>query len=116
MRICRIDGLARRFSPARASFLILGTVLLCAPNVFPWNLTWILPLLAIYPIPAWLLLTVSVFLSYHVLIPYGTLGLWKEETLYAVVEYAPFYGLLIGGFLAVQVQRWFHRETRALRA
>lgn len=94
-----VFGLARRLSADRASFLILGTMLVFAPNVFPWYLTWLLPLLAIYPNPAWLLLTVSAFLSYHVLIPYRTLGLWREDPFYTLVEYVPFYGLLIGSFL-----------------
>ena len=100
---------ARRLSPERASFLVLGTVLLFAPNVFSWYLTWILPLLAIYPNPAWLLWTVTVFLSYHVLIPYQTLGLWQEETFFKLLEYAPVYGLLAGGFL---VERWRRRRSR----
>ena len=98
-------GLARKLSPDRASFLILGTVLLFAPNVFPWYLTWILPLLAIYPHPAWLFLTSSVFLSYHVLIPYQALGLWREQTLFKLLEYVPFYGLLLGGFLLTRFRR-----------
>jgi len=91
--------LVRKLSLDRASFWILGTLLVFAPNVFPWYLTWLLPLLAIYPNPAWLLLTVSAFLSYHVLIPYGTLGLWREDPFYTLVEYVPFYGLLLGSFL-----------------
>ena len=115
--VAMLYGLARRLHPQRASFLILGTVLLFAPNVFPWYLTWILPLLAIYPNPAWLLLTVSVFLSYHVLIPYRTLGLWREETLYTLVEYVPFYSLLVGGYLMAVVRRRFvGKEERSTDA
>jgi len=87
----------RKLRPERASFLILGAVLLVSPNCFPWYVTWIVPLLAIYPNPAWLLLTVTTFLFYHVLIPYRTLGLWEEETFFRLLEYVPFYVLLIGG-------------------
>ncbi|MCZ6491777.1 MAG: hypothetical protein O7A06_14765 [Acidobacteria bacterium] len=87
----------RKLRPERASFLILGAVLLVSPNCFPWYVTWIVPLLAIYPNPAWLLLTVTTFLFYHVLIPYRTLGLWEEETFFRLLEYIPFYVLLIGG-------------------
>ena len=97
--------LARKLAPERASFVILGTILLFSPNVFPWYLTWIVPLLAIYPNPAWLLLTVTAALSYHVLIPYRSLGLWEEKPLFIYLEYAPFYGLLIGGFLAAKLRR-----------
>jgi hypothetical protein len=87
--------LARRLSPERSSYLIVGAVLLLSPNVFPWYLTWIIPLLAIYPSPAWLLLTILMFLSYHVLIPYYALGQWQESKLFLLLEYAPFYGWLI---------------------
>ena len=90
--------LAQKLSPERSSYLIVGTMLLFSPNVFPWYLSWIIPLLAIYPNPAWLLLTVTVFLSYHVLIPYRSLGLWREDGFFTFLEYAPFYGWLIATF------------------
>lgn len=92
--------LARKLPPERACFIILGSVLLLSPNVFPWYLAWIVPLLAIYPNSAWLLLTIVASLSYHVLIPYRTLGLWKENPLFAILEYTPFYALLIAGYVA----------------
>ena len=97
--------------PLRAAFLILGTVLMCAANVFPWYLTWILPLLAVYPNAAWLALTVLVFLSYNVLIGYGVLGVWAGDPVFQVLEYVPFYGLLVGGWVVGQ-----HRAERALKA
>lgn len=92
----------RGFPPLRAAFFILGTVLLFSANVFPWYLTWILPLLAIFPNPAWLLFTVLVFLSYNVLIGYGTLGVWEYNPTLAWLEYVPFYALLLGGWIAGQ--------------
>ncbi len=101
--------LARKLAPERACYVILGTILLFSPNIFPWYLTWIVPLLAIYPSPAWLLLTVAAPLSYHVLIPYRTTGLWQENHLFAVLEYTPFYGLLIGEFLAT----WRRKRAKA---
>jgi hypothetical protein len=86
----------RKLSPERSVFLVTCALLLLSPNVFPWYLTWLVPLLAIHPSPAWLLLTVTVFLSYHVLIPYGVLGLWREDPVFIALEYAPFYALLLG--------------------
>ena len=103
-------AIVRKLRPERASFLILGTVLLVSPNCFPWYLTWIVPLLAIYPNPAWLLFTVTVFLFYHVLIPYRTLGLWEEETFFRLLEYVPFYALLLGGAVAGKL---FPRDSAA---
>ena len=96
---------ARKLAPERAAYLILGTIILFSPNVFPWYLTWIVPLLAIYPNPGWMLLTITAFLSYHVLIPYRSLGLWQENHFFTVLEYVPFYGLLIGEYLAAKLRR-----------
>ena len=92
----------RRVALLRAAFLILGTTLLCAANVFPWYLTWILPLLAISPNPAWLLFTVLVFLFYEVLIGYAALGVWEDNPMIRLLVYVPFYTVLVGGWLAGQ--------------
>ncbi len=93
----------------RSAYLILGTVLLFAANCFPWYFTWMLPLLAVYVNPAWLLLTVTCTLSYNVLIPYGILGLWQENALFRLLEYVPVYGLLVGGWLW---KRWQSGASR----
>jgi hypothetical protein len=89
----------RRITLLRGSYLILGTVLLFAANCFPWYLTWLLPLHAVYLNPGWLLFTVTSALAYHVLIPYQALGLWQETTFYRVLEYAPVYALLATSWL-----------------
>jgi len=94
----------RGFPALRSAFLILGTLLCCASNVFPWYLSWILPLLAVFPNAAWLLFSVLVFLSYNVLIGYGTLGVWRDSTTFLLLEYVPFYLLLIGGWIVRQIQ------------
>ena len=90
---------ARRTPLRRATYLILGTLLAFAANCFPWYLTWMLPLLAIELNPAWLLLTGTSALAYHILIPYGTLGQWQESGIFRILEYVPFYALLIGRWL-----------------
>ena len=92
----------RGFPALRSAFLILGTLLCCASNVFPWYLSWILPLLTVFPNTAWLLFSVLVFLSYNVLIGYGTLGVWRDDTTFLLLEYVPFYLLLVGGWIAGQ--------------
>lgn len=89
----------RRTPLLRASYLILGTLLAFAANCFPWYLTWLLPLLAIELNPAWLLLTGTSALAYHILIPYATLGLWQESGVFRALEYVPFYALLAGRWL-----------------
>jgi alpha-1,6-mannosyltransferase len=85
----------RRAEPERAAFLIVGAILLFAPNGYPWYFTWIVPLLCFYPSTAWLLLTVLLCLSYNVRIPYDILGQWRFSPAMQWMTYAPFYALLI---------------------
>jgi hypothetical protein len=89
----------RRFDPTRAAFLLIGTILLFAPNGYSWYFTWIVPLLCFYPSPAWLLLTVLEFLSYKIFINYRALGVWQFDLLFQWMCYAPFYALLGWEFL-----------------
>ncbi len=78
----------------RAAFLLIGTVLLFAPNGYSWYFTWIVPLLCFYPSAAWLLLTVLQFLSYKIWINYRVLGDWHFDPFFQWLCYAPFYALL----------------------
>jgi hypothetical protein len=84
----------RRAEPLRAAFLLIGAVLLLAPNGYSWYFTWIVPLLCFFPSPAWLLLTVLQFLSYKVWINYRAFGQWQFDPLFQWLTYAPFYALL----------------------
>jgi hypothetical protein len=86
---------ARRLDGVRGAYLILGAILMLAPNAFPWYFTWMVPLLVFFPNSAWLLLTVLQFLSYHVLIDYHATGVWRFQPLYLWLTYGPFYALLI---------------------
>ena len=89
----------KRVALPRAAYLLMGTVLLCAANCFPWYLTWILPLQAIFVNPAWLLLTVTSSLAYQVLIGYQTTGVWRDSNFFRGLEYGPVYALLIYSWL-----------------
>src|SRR5450756_3065529 len=84
----------RRADPTRAAFLLIGTMLLFAPNGYSWYFTWIVPLLCFYPSPAWLLLTILEFLSYKIFINYRVFGVWRFDPLFQWLCYAPFYALL----------------------
>jgi alpha-1,6-mannosyltransferase len=84
----------RRADPTRAAFLLIGTVLLFAPNGYSWYFTWIVPLLCFYPSTAWLLLTVLQFLSYKIFINYRVLGDWHFDPFFQWLTYAPFYVFL----------------------
>jgi alpha-1,6-mannosyltransferase len=89
----------RRANPVRGAFLVIGTVLLFAPNGYPWYFTWIVPLLCFYPSPAWLLLSILEFLSYKIFIDYRALGVWQFDSFFQWLCYAPFYALLGWEFL-----------------
>ena len=84
----------RNLEPLRAAYLLFGAVPLLSQNAFSWYFLWVTPLLVFFPNPAWLLLTVLQFLSYHVLIGYAATGAWKFDPFYLWLEYAPFYALL----------------------
>jgi alpha-1,6-mannosyltransferase len=84
----------RRADPTRAAFLLIGTILLFAPNGYSWYFTWIVPLLCFFPSPAWLMLTILQFLSYKIFINYRALGVWQFDPLFQWLCYGPFYALL----------------------
>src|SRR5437879_1788353 len=87
---------ARKLDPLRATFLILGAILIFAPNTSSWDFTWIVQVLCFFPSPAWLLLTILQFLSYKVLIEYQINGIWPFDPYFQWLTYAPFYALLAG--------------------
>jgi len=100
----------RRADPTRAAFLLIGTVLLFAPNGYSWYFTWIVPLLCFYPSAAWLLLTVLQFLSYKIWINYRVLGDWQFDPFFQWLCYAPFYALLVWEILRKKQQAEPHTE------
>ena len=90
----------------RFVFLAIGTLLILAPTVHPWYLTWIVPFLCFYHNRAWLVLTGTVvfyyFMNYPLfskLIEYNNEWVWQEVHWLKLPEYLPFYFLLLYGFL-----------------
>jgi hypothetical protein len=79
----------------RATYLLLAAVLFLSPSVFPWYVTWLTPFLCFFPHPALLLFTVTVLISYHVLIDFAALGVWQYNPWLIGVEYVPVYALLL---------------------
>ncbi len=103
---------ARKVDPLRAAFLIVGAILMFAPNTYSWYFTWIVPLLCFFPHPAWLLATILQFLSYKVLIEYQINGIWHFDPYFQWLAYAPFYALLVGEAL-VKSGRKHARQVRS---
>jgi alpha-1,6-mannosyltransferase len=75
-------------------------LLLFSANCFPWYLSWLIPLLALYPGAPLLLWTALVVLSYQVLIGYRALGVWHDSDQMRLLEYLPVYSMLCGVFLS----------------
>jgi hypothetical protein len=83
---------------ARAAFGVLAAALLLAPTVYPWYLIWIIPLLCLFPHPAFLLWNATVVLSYTVLPRYAVSQIWDLHPAAQVVEYAPVYASLVWNY------------------
>ena len=85
----------RRLDCVRAACILFGAILMLSPNANPWYFTWLVPFLAFFPNPAWLLLTVLQLLSYHVLIDFQASGAYHFQPFYLWLTYGPFYALLL---------------------
>ncbi|UCE24513.1 MAG: hypothetical protein JSU74_00230 [Candidatus Zixiibacteriota bacterium] len=97
-----LASLSRRKArdPIHRMFLIFGDYVMLTPALFPWYLVWTVPFIVLYRNLAFLILSGTVFLSYHVLIGYHQTGVWVEYPLLRIAEYVPFYGLLVYQFFA----------------
>jgi len=88
--------LARRNAdPFRVAFSLAGLYVILSPTVHPWYAAWFLPFLCLYPRASWLTLSGTVVLSYHVLGGWATRGEWIEAPWVRIVEYTPFFLLLL---------------------
>jgi hypothetical protein len=79
----------------RDGLTIIGIFILLNPTIHPWYICWILPFLAIVPALSWTLLSITIMLSYWILTGYAQTGIWEESNVVRILEYAPFYLLLI---------------------
>jgi alpha-1,6-mannosyltransferase len=76
------------------AFLLTGLFLLITSTMQPWYIIWVIPFLCVFILPSWILLTGTVFLSYHIYILFDTRNIWDEVLWIRLVEYIPFYILL----------------------
>jgi alpha-1,6-mannosyltransferase len=83
----------------RQQYWLLSGMLLLAPTLFPWYLAWIIPLLCFFPNPAWMVFSITSALSYYTLIDWWTLGIWRQSNFFMALQYYPFFGLLLFGWL-----------------
>ena len=90
----------RQIPLERACLAAIAIMLMVSANCHPWYLTWILPLLVLFPVPALLLWTALAPLAYSAVISWVTLGEWQGSTAIRWFEYVPVYLMLIGSWLA----------------
>ncbi len=84
-----------RLPREKAALILIVVTLFVASNCHPWYLTWILPLLAIYPKPSLLLWTALVPLSYRVLALWFAIGEWNGSTSARWAIYIPVFAWLL---------------------
>lgn len=77
------------------TYLVIGCILIVSPTVHPWYVCWIIPFLCFFPHKAWILFSGLVVGSYWVLIQYKQSALWYLNPSILMVEYMPFYTILI---------------------
>jgi rSAM/selenodomain-associated transferase 2 len=87
-----VFGMTRR--PIEAGALAMSGLLLLAPTVHFWYLTWVIPFLCFYPLPPMLILCATIALMFQT---QGTMlqtGEWKQYPGLVLLEYLPVYGAL----------------------
>ncbi len=89
----------RQIPLERACLAAITVMLMVSANCHPWYLTWLLPLLVLFPVPALLLWTALVPLAYSAVISWVTLGEWQGSKAIRWLEYVPVYSMLIGSWL-----------------
>lgn len=82
-------------------FLLLGALFLLSPVGNPWYLLWLIPLLCVFPLRSWLLLSgllglyyLSFYFIYHRTPETFRWVLW--------LEYIPFYGILVWEWMTLR--------------
>lgn len=90
--------------PIKTAYVLIGAYLLLTPTFQPWYMVWIIPFLCLFPNPAWILLSGLVMASYHVLILFAQIGVWKEAEWIRLVQFLPFYCLLLWGLTRKHLQ------------
>jgi Gpi18-like mannosyltransferase len=78
----------------RYAYILVGSLMILMPaSLHPWYVVLIVPFLAIYPNPAWLIFTCTVTLSYlKYTSPQGIMPTWI-----LLIEYLPLFSLLAAG-------------------
>lgn len=83
----------------KSVYLAIGCLLVLLPTLHPWYLFLIAPFMVFYPSPAWIYLQAAACFTFPVLgVEYAS-GIFQEIHWIKILEYLPFYGLLVFGQL-----------------
>jgi alpha-1,6-mannosyltransferase len=92
-----------RWPPERGVLTVLVVLLMASANCHPWYLTWILPLLVVYPVPPLLLWVALAPLAHTAVIRWIAAGEWNGSTAVRYYEYVPVY-VALAVWLVVHIQ------------
>ncbi|WP_455463594.1 hypothetical protein [Candidatus Hodarchaeum mangrovi] len=98
--------------PYKQAYLIIGAFILLQPTFHPWYIFWIFPFILLDNEKinlSWIILTGSLILSYHVYIQFDSLNIWLENDWIRILEFVPFYVILIG-----EHWRWFTNKIHLI--
>jgi alpha-1,6-mannosyltransferase len=88
--------IALRWPPERGALAVIAVLLMVSANCHAWYLTWMLPLLVLYPVPPLLLWVALAPLAHTAVIRWIAAGEWNGSTSVRYYEYVPVYvGLAI---------------------
>jgi alpha-1,6-mannosyltransferase len=96
--------IALRWPPERSALAVIAVLLMVSANCHPWYLTWMLPLLVLYPVPPLLLWLALAPLAHTAVIGWLASGEWNGSTSIRYYEYVPVY-LALAIWLAVRRAR-----------
>lgn len=97
--------IALRWVPERSALAAIAVLLMVSANCHPWYLTWILPLLVLYPVPPLLLWVALAPLAHTAVIQWIASGEWNGSTAVRYYEYVPVYVALVIWLVARRVRR-----------
>jgi alpha-1,6-mannosyltransferase len=83
--------IALRWPLERGALTVIAVLLMVSANCHAWYLTWMLPLLVLYPVPPLLLWVALVPLSHTAVIRWIASGEWNGSTSVRYYEYVPVY-------------------------
>ncbi len=102
-----------RNDPVSGVLFVLGCVILLAPTIHFWYISWIIPFLVLRPSRPWLLLCLTIAFYFVTNGIYHHTGIWQLPVWAYLCQWVPFYALLIfqGIFFIKQARSTMAADT-----